>query len=277
MRHRFLSLLLLTLSTSLAANDTLITKAAGGIVPVKSAEIRMVSEDLRISLQQVEVNYVFHNDADHDIDALVAFPLPWLNGGEIYNEPLRFPVEKSTNFLDFHVSSEGKEIAFDTKIDAVSAHATQPTDVANTLRRLGVSLDVRKSTGYPCPVRESLRQRLAEQKLLEIDNGTENGTEKTGCFGLWKTQIQFVWKQHFGAKSDLHLRQTYQPFVGGGYGGIENAESLESQVSSVTEHFCFTGSNSARWRNSWRQSRNNQPLPKMVPTSVTATVRFNMC
>lgn len=226
-------------------------------MPVKSGDIRMVSEDLRISLQQVEVDYVFHNDADHDIDALVAFPLPVLDGAEFYNEPLRFPIEKSTNFLDFHVSSDGKEIAFDTKIDAVSAYVAQPTDVANTLRRLGVSLDVRRSTGYPCPVRESLRQRLAEQKLLEIDNGTG----KTGCFGLWETQIQFVWKQHFGAKNDLHLRQTYRPFVGGGYGGtVGYAMPLESQISSDADHFCFAQSNSASLR-TFLDAVKKQPVP----------------
>jgi hypothetical protein len=43
----------------LCANDTLVTLGAGGLVPLRSGEIAMESEDLQVSIGQITVRYVF--------------------------------------------------------------------------------------------------------------------------------------------------------------------------------------------------------------------------
>lgn len=53
------------------ANDTEVTLAAGGLIPIRSTQIEMVSENLDISAHSVNVRYMFLNTTDHDIDAEV--------------------------------------------------------------------------------------------------------------------------------------------------------------------------------------------------------------
>ncbi|WP_182417440.1 DUF4424 family protein [Bartonella sp. HY038] len=58
------------------ANDTEGYFAAGGIELKKNENIEMLSEDLYISEDKIEVNYVFKNKIDKDIKTTVFFPLP---------------------------------------------------------------------------------------------------------------------------------------------------------------------------------------------------------
>jgi len=82
-----LRLLVLAVAGGLAfgasANDTTARVAAGGIEPLKSADVRILRETLTISLKLVTVRYVFLNESDHDVQATIAFPMPaygWWNG-----------------------------------------------------------------------------------------------------------------------------------------------------------------------------------------------------
>src|SRR5690242_21667847 len=83
------------------ADDTIATLAAGGLVPVKSTQIVMESEDLQISVHKITVRYVFRNTRDKDIDALVEFPLPDLPGGIGFFGNVDIPDKGSLNFVDF--------------------------------------------------------------------------------------------------------------------------------------------------------------------------------
>lgn len=65
------------------ANDTTARVGAGGIEPLKSADVRMLQETLTISQKLVTVRYRFLNDSDRDVHATIAFPMPaysWWNG-----------------------------------------------------------------------------------------------------------------------------------------------------------------------------------------------------
>lgn len=108
-------LLLAVIRLPVAANDTLATLGAGGLVALKSSEIAIESEDLEISVHQIKVRYVFHNNTDHDIDAIMAFPLPTLEGGLVYNEPVVLPSKDPVNFVDFKVEANGEVVK--TKIE----------------------------------------------------------------------------------------------------------------------------------------------------------------
>jgi hypothetical protein len=112
-------------------NDTRLTLAAGGLVPLKSTQIAMDSEDLEISVHRVTVTYRFRNQTNTDVDATVGFPLPALDGGDFYNVPVHLPSKDPLNFVALKVtvtarlSKQKSNPAPSTKI-AMSPRACNP-------------------------------------------------------------------------------------------------------------------------------------------------------
>src|SRR5215469_1650651 len=111
----FVLTLLLTTPRLTRANDTLATLGAGGLVPVKSSTIVMESENLHITLHRITVDYVFRNTSNQDVDAVVAFPLPELDGAAIEVSPIELPSKDPTNFLSFKLTVDGKPVS--TKVE----------------------------------------------------------------------------------------------------------------------------------------------------------------
>src|ERR1700758_935122 len=93
---------------SARANDTLATLGAGGLVPLKSSTVLMESENLHITLHRVTVDYVFRNTSNQDVDAVVAFPMPELDGATIEVSPIELPSKDPTNFMSFKLTVDGK-------------------------------------------------------------------------------------------------------------------------------------------------------------------------
>ena len=69
------------LAAPAAANDSVASMGAGGLVLGRTDGIEMRSEDLYVSAREIRVRYRFYNRTDQDISTLVAFPLPDLQGG----------------------------------------------------------------------------------------------------------------------------------------------------------------------------------------------------
>ena len=61
--------------TGALANDSTASLDAGGLNLTFNPDIRMESEDLYLSRDEVRVVYRFRNESDH-VATLVAFPLP---------------------------------------------------------------------------------------------------------------------------------------------------------------------------------------------------------
>ncbi|TIU61050.1 MAG: DUF4424 domain-containing protein, partial [Mesorhizobium sp.] len=62
------------------ANDSIAELGTGGLILSRSDAVAMESEDLYISPEKVTVDYVFRNNTDKDVDAIVAFPMPDIEG-----------------------------------------------------------------------------------------------------------------------------------------------------------------------------------------------------
>ncbi len=201
---------LVALTTPLFANDTLVTLGAGGLVPLKSAEIAMESEDLQISTRQITVRYVFRNKTNHDIDATVAFPLPPLNGGDLENEPMRLPSKDPLNFMDFKVSVDGKEVRPEAQVRATFENQ----DITQRLIALGLPVSVADKR-FDAALAKLPRAR---QNQIEKDNWIEcyDGQPRQ-CGAYWTTEIQYHWRQHFPAGATVAVEHTYRPVVGGAY------------------------------------------------------------
>ncbi len=73
-----------------AANDSTGFQGTGGIELTSTDAIEMVSEDLRIGLDEIRVAYVFRNVSAQPVETMVAFPLPELDLSRGLTEPGAF-------------------------------------------------------------------------------------------------------------------------------------------------------------------------------------------
>ena len=130
------------------ANDTSAELATGGLIFVQNDNVEMRSEDLAISVKQVDVRYRFFNKAASDVTVLVAFPMPDVRIEE-QDQNISLPTEDPVNLLAFVTTVNGKPVQTE-----VEQHVfTAGIDRTALLRSLGIPLapncrpPTRRSTG----------------------------------------------------------------------------------------------------------------------------------
>jgi len=199
-----------------AGNDTMVTLGAGGLVPSKSSEIVMESENLQISIHEIMVSYVFRNTSDHDVDAVVAFPLPDLDGGVVENEPIRLPSKDPANFVSLNVIVEGQTVEPSVEIRAFK----NGQDITTRLGSLGLPLSVLDPKIGPAfaALPQEQQRKLERDELIVTEDIHLNGRKpETIHWPFWDTRIRYFWRQRFPASGTIHVVHTYRPVVGGGY------------------------------------------------------------
>jgi hypothetical protein len=201
---------LLAAGVALWGNDTAATLGAGGLVPVKAPGIAMESEELRISLGEIGVRYKFRNTTDRDVEAIVAFPLPPLNGGDVANIPIRLPAGDPLNFVAFRVTVDGKPVQ--PRVEVRSYF--ESVEITAELAKLGIPGAV-LDPGITAAV-----NRLAppdRQKVTESNWVDCKLTRDGRCWPYWQSRIQYYWTQRFPAGRAVEVAHSYRPVVGGGY------------------------------------------------------------
>lgn len=163
----------------------------------------MESEDLEISVHKITVRYVFRNTTSKDVDALIEFPLPGLNGGSL----AVIPDEKRLNFVDFRVSCNGKPVA--TRMEARAFFKGR--DVTARLRADGLPISVR----YRPVLSAILKLAPARRKQLEKEEMIWQLNTNVWIAG-WTERVKFYWRQRFPANRNVVLVQSYRPIPGGG-------------------------------------------------------------
>ncbi len=200
-------------STALA-NDTMAELKTGGLQFIQSGEVTMAEEHLSVSPDVITVDYVFHNNADHDISTLIAFPLPEITGSPDMN--IAIPDWESDNFLDFKATQEGA-----------------PIDVNLEQRAFALSLDVTpdlKNAGIPLtPFGEKVGAALdkldAETAKDWVSRGIVLEEEWDDGSGMkkhftpyWSLKSSYWWKTTFPAKADVKVSHVYKTGMGGTVG-----------------------------------------------------------
>ena len=125
---------LCALSTGALANDTMSQLGTGGLVFLTSENISMDSEDLTVGPEQVRVVYEFTNNGNEDEHALVAFPLPDIQGDGDFM--VSVPSEDADNIFGFSTTFNGKPVDVELHQYAF-AYGVDQTSV---LEELGVPL-----------------------------------------------------------------------------------------------------------------------------------------
>ncbi len=216
MRRSILTLILALAPIAAFANDAMVELKTGGLRYVRSDAVSMKSEDLFISMDKVEVNYVFENTTNKDVESLVAFPMPSVMTN-LYEES-GVPVYGSDNFLGFRVFVEGEEIFPDLSQRATAA-GIDVTGVLNTAQipLMPISEAAKEAiTLLPQPV---LADWLA-RGIVTNDEWVESDSNEIHPWPNWILDEIYYWRMTFPANQQVHVRHTYSPSVGGSAGVV---------------------------------------------------------
>ncbi len=232
MRFLCLTALVLTLlPVAAAANDTMAALGTGGLVFVKTDDVRMVREDLYVSPEAIRVTYVFRNDGEEDVTSLVAFPMPDITGSPDFMVAL--PTSDPENIFGFETRVNGE--AVEARLHQYAfAHNIEYTGL---LTGLGLPLapQAQETIEALGALPESEKERLLALGLVipyEYDGG--QGWVKE-YFPAWTLKSTYSWEAEFPAGSDVTVEHSYRPSVGGTVAVTFLAES--SDGNDPAQHY----------------------------------------
>ncbi|TIX54867.1 MAG: DUF4424 domain-containing protein [Mesorhizobium sp.] len=239
-------------ATPVFANDSIAELGTGGLIVSRSDAVAMESEDLYISPEKVTVDYVFRNNTDKDVDAIVAFPMPDIEGDP--NEMPAIPDGQSDNFLGFEVT-----------IDGVAAKP-QLEQKAFALG-IDISADLKAQNVPLYPFGDAARAALAKlpqavaddwvDRGIIIENTADDGSGmKTVYVPFWQLRSTYWWRSTFPANKAVHVAHRYKPSVGGTssvsffYDG-----QFQGQYAAYKTRYCMDGT----FENAIRKAAKNNP------------------
>lgn len=187
------------------ANDSSGFQGTTGIELKTTDEIRMLSEELRIGLNEIQVSYVFQNVTDHPVKTIVVFPLPSLDLSAGLTGPnWNFPTDNQ-DFLNFKVWVNDKSI----KPTLERRAFFQGKEVTRELETTGaIALVPWKPGGY-----DEQAKLLSPQMLKRLRNSgliTEGEDHNTP---QWQLHTKYFWNQTFPPKTNVKVKHIYKPFV----------------------------------------------------------------
>jgi hypothetical protein len=209
---RYVLTAVLALSAAPAlANDSVAELGTGGLILSRSDAVAMQSEDLFISPEKVTVDYVFHNNTDKDVDAIVAFPMPDISGNP--EEIPAIPENQSDNFLGFEVTTDGAPAKpqLEQKVLALGI------DVSAELKAQNVPFypfgDAAQAALAKLP--QAVTDDWVNRGIIIEDSGSD-GTETNKVYTpFWQLRSTYWWRSTFPANKDVHVSHRYKPSVGG--------------------------------------------------------------
>lgn len=183
------------------ANDSMAGMALGGLQFIRSDAVAMVEQFLHITPDRVRVRYIFRNESDNTVDALVAFPLPALGLADDFDY-VPIPFDDSANYVGFRTLVDGAEIEPNVESRALLLGI----DVTEKLRALDVSLvpfgyqSVEAIASLPAVTRAALREEL----LVDEHNQP-----------MWRLETSFWRRQSFAPGVEVMVEHEYTPIRGG--------------------------------------------------------------
>jgi hypothetical protein len=193
------------------ANDSVSELGTGGIIMSRTDAVRMQSEKLSISTEEVTVDYVFKNETDNDVQATVAFPMPDIVG-TIYDRP-QIPDGESDNFLGFEVKVGGKDVrptleqkAYALGIDItelLKEHNVPVNPVAQPVLAALEALPVATANEW------------IDRGLIFVDSYDDGAGWKYVRTPLWSLRSTYWWQSSFPAGEVVRVWHRYKPSVGG--------------------------------------------------------------
>ena len=192
------------------ANDSVAELGTGGLILSRSDAVAMQSEDLFISPEKVTVDYVFHNNTDRDVDAIVAFPMPDISGDP--EEMPAIPENQSDNFLGFEVTIDGAAAKpqLEQKVFALGI------DISADLKAQNVPFnpfgDAAKAALAKLP--QAVADDWVNRGIIIEDTADDGSGMKSTYAPFWQLRSTYWWRSTFPANKDVRVSHRYKPSVG---------------------------------------------------------------
>lgn len=258
---------LLTCCLPARANDTTAALTTGGLEFRTNADIEMLSEDLSISRERIDVRYRFLNRSGADQHVTVAFPMPEIDFSDASN--IDVPNNDSDNFLNFRTKVDGREVTAQLEQKAL----VDKTDVTARLKALGVPLQPRAKATQTAleALPAQTQQQLLKDEIIRPDDYDAGKGMEHHLAPSWRLRATYYWDQTFPAGSELVVEHSYTPSVGGSVQtGITGQYSTEEQRNNYARKFCtepsFVTAVAAMTR-----KNGNQPPPEQRVSYVLTT------
>jgi hypothetical protein len=229
---------LLAVTSAAQTNDSAAELSIGGLQFVRTNDVAMDSEDLRISLDRVTVRYQFANTTAKPVTLTVAFPLPDIDLSEAEN--IALPSAEPVNFVDFETRIDGVPAQF--KIDQ---HAmVGDKDVSAVLDQFKLPLlpiGTREIRVTDLP--EATRASLADQGLLMPVRTDDRGRQQYEM--AWVVKTSAVRQQTFPPERNVVVDHRYRPSVGTSPDTIlrralRTNKSLTPEVERYRKEYCVS-------------------------------------
>jgi hypothetical protein len=197
-------------ATPVFANDSIAELSTGGLILSRSDAVAMESEDLTISPEKVTVDYVFRNNTDKDVDAIVAFPMPDIEGDPY--EMLAIPDDQSDNFLGFEVTIDGVAVKpqLEQKAFALGIDISADLKVQNVpFYPFG---DAAKTALAKLP--QAVADDWVDRGIIVEDSADDGSGMKTVYAPYWQLRSTHWWRSTFPANKAVRVAHRYKPSVG---------------------------------------------------------------
>lgn len=216
------------------ANDTTASTGAGGLEIRNTDAIDMVSEDLFVSVDKIEVRYLFRNRTRSSVSTIVAFPMPDRDLSLEYGADVAFPSPLQTLV-------NGKPVRATLERKAM----VRGIDHSNLLTQLGIPIapeNIAAATAAMDRLPKMTRQRLVRAGLADEEIWDEGRGMKKHLVPLWTVKDIWWWNQAFPAGLGVEVRHSYVPGVGGSvespfrYGSYRGTQDARE----ARERYCVT-------------------------------------
>lgn len=222
------------------ANDTTAVLSTGGLVFVRSDVVAMEKEELYVSPSEVRVAYRFRNMSGEDVESIVAFPMPEIQGEPDLN--VAVPDSQSDNFLGFEVEVDGRRIApqLEQKAFAVGLDVTLHLDAAGVPLNPFAEATYEALARLPRAVTRDWEARGIVQRS-EYDAGKGPVEE---IVPVWAMKSTYWWRMTFPSRKAVDVRHRYQPSVGGTVGVtfFYDGKPSEPTLAEYRHKYCLEDS-----------------------------------
>jgi hypothetical protein len=230
----------LSFSTAAFPNDSAAELSIGGLRFTRTNEITIESEELRISIDRVDVRYQFTNTSGKPVTLTVAFPLPDIDLAD--GENIALPSNDPVNFVDFETKIDGVPAKF-----SINQRAwVGDKDVSSILGRLKLPLlpiGSREVRVQDLPA--ATRDQLVSDGLLLPAGMSDNG-HPNYSFG-WIVKTSAVRQQTFPFDHSVSVEHRYKPSVGSSIDTIlrkplRQNKALSAEIGRYRTEFCVSDS-----------------------------------
>ena len=158
------------------------------------------------------VDYVFHNNTDKDVDAIVAFPMPDISGDP--EEIPAIPENQSDNFLGFEVTIDG--VAGKAAAGAEGVRARHRHRRRSEGAKCAVQSVRRRGEGGTGEAAASGCRRLGQPRHHHRGHRLTTSPARRHVYTpFWQLRSTYWWRSTFPANKDVHVSHRYKPSVGG--------------------------------------------------------------